>query len=125
MDSNKRLGNAFEKEYAEIMRKKGYWVTFLSPKQHIGSQPCDLIAIKNDKPMLIDCKTCKTHLFPISRIEENQRLTFKRYIECGNTKFILAIKYNNKIYEINMKDIDYKQKNIDLEGRANEDYSFK
>lgn len=118
--NNKKLGNNFEKEYAEILRRKGYWVTFLTPKQNIGSQPCDLIAIKDDKPILIDCKTCKTHLFPISRIEENQRQAFKRYTKCGNTKFILAIKYNNKIYEIDMKDIDFKQKSIELEGRANE-----
>ena len=119
MDSkfNKRIGTDFEKEYAEILRKKGYWVTFLSPKQHIGSQPCDLIAIKDNRPILIDCKTCNTHLFPISRIEENQRQAFKKYTECGNTKFMLAIKYNKKIYEIDMKNIDFSQKNIDLEGR--------
>lgn len=123
--SNKNLGNSFEKEYAEILRKKGYWVTFLSPKQHIGSQPCDLIAIKNDFPILIDCKTCKTHLFPISRIEENQRQAFKKYIKCGNTKFILAIKYNNQIYEIDMKDVDFTQKSIDLERRTNENNSIK
>lgn len=115
--NNKSLGNNFEKEYAEILKKKGYWVTFLSPKQHIGSQPCDLIAIKNNMPILIDCKTCRTHLFPVRRIEENQRQAFKRYMKCGNTEFILAIKYNNKIYEINMKDIDFTQKSIDLEGR--------
>lgn len=118
--NNKVLGNSFEKEYAKILRERGYWVTFLTPKKNIGSQPCDLIAIKDDKPILIDCKTCKTHLFPINRIEENQRQAFKRYSKCGNTKFILAIKYNNRIYEINMKDIDFKQKNLDLEGRTYE-----
>ena len=123
--NNKKLGNNFEKEYAEILRRKGYWVTFLTPKQNIGSQPCDLIAIKDDKPILIDCKTCKTHLFPISRIEENQRQAFKRYTKCGNTKFILAIKYNNKIYEIDMKDIDFEQKSIELEGRGNENNCIK
>ena len=118
--NNKVLGNSFENEYAKILRERGYWVTFLTPKKNIGSQPCDLIAIKDDKPILIDCKTCKTHLFPINRIEENQRQAFKRYSKCGNTKFILAIKYNNRIYEINMKDIDFKQKNLDLEGRTYE-----
>lgn len=123
--SNKKIGNNFEREYAEILRKKGYWVTLISPKQHIGSQPCDIVAIKNDKPILIDCKTCKTHLFPINRIEENQRQAFKRYAKCGNTKFILAIKYNNKIYEIDMKNIDFKQKNINLEGGNFENYSIK
>ncbi len=124
LKSNKKIGNDFEKEYARILKSRGYWVTFLSPKKYIGSQPCDLIAIKNDKAILIDCKTCKTHLFPISRIEENQRQAFKRYLKCGNTTFILAIKYNNKIYEINMKNIDFKQKNIELEGRTNEDNSI-
>lgn len=124
LKSNKKIGDDFEKEYARILKNKGYWVTFLTPKRHIGSQPCDLIAIKNDKAILIDCKTCKTHLFPISRIEENQRQAFKRYLKCGNTTFILAIKYNNKIYEINMKNIDFKQKNIELEGRANENNSI-
>lgn len=118
--NNKVLGNSFEKEYAKILRERGYWVTFLTPKKNIGSQPCDLIAVKDDKPILIDCKTCKTHLFSINRIEENQRQAFKRYSKCGNTKFILAIKYNNRIYEINMKDIDFKQKNLDLEGRTYE-----
>lgn len=122
--NNKKLGNNFEKEYAELLRKKGYWVTFLSPRKNIGSQPCDLIAIKNDFPILIDCKMCDKHLFPINRIEENQRQAFKRYLKCGNTTFILAIKYNNKIYEINMKDIDFKQKSIELEGRTNEDNSI-
>lgn len=123
--NNKKLGSNFEKEFAEILRRKGYWVTFLSPKQNIGSQPCDLIAIKDDKPILIDCKTCKTHLFPISRIEENQRQSFKRYTKCGNTKFILAIEYNNKIYEIDMKDIDFEQKSIELEGREHENSCIK
>ena len=115
--NNKIIGNSFEREYAEMLSKRGYWVTFLTPKQNIGSQPCDLIAIKDDKPILVDCKTCNTHLFPISRIEENQRQAYKRYIKCGNAKFILAIKYNNKIYEINMGDIDFSQKSIDLDRR--------
>lgn len=123
--NNKRLGNAFEKEMAERLSQNGWWVTFLTPKQNVGSQPCDLIAIKNNETMLIDCKTCSSHLFPISRIEENQRQAFKRFRKCGNTNFILAIKYKNKIYEINLNDIDFKQKSIDLERRTNEDNCIK
>lgn len=119
--NNKRLGNEFEKEYAEKLSDEGWWVTFLTPKQNVGSQPADLIAVKNNEAMLIDCKTCGSHLFPLSRIEENQRQAFKRFSKCGNTKFILAIKFQDKIYEINMKDIDFTQKSIDLERRTNED----
>lgn len=123
--NNKRLGNAFEKEYAEKLSQNGWWVTFLTPKQNVGSQPADLIAVKNNKAMLIDCKTCSSHLFPISRIEENQRQAFKRFRKCGNTNFILAIKYKNKVYEINLNDIDFKQKSIDLERRMNENNCIK
>lgn len=122
--NNKKLGNDFEKEMAKILSQKGYWVTLLNPKQHIGSQPADLIAVKDNKAILIDCKTCETHLFPIKRIEENQRQAYKKYVKCGNTKYILAIKYNNKIYEIDMRNIDFTQKSIDLEGGKLEDYSI-
>ncbi len=118
--NNKTLGNKFEKEMAELLSKNGWWVTFLTPKQNVGSQPADLIAVKNNEAMLIDCKTCSSHLFPISRIEENQRQAFKRFSQCGNTNYILAIKYKNKIYEINLNDIDFSQKSINLERRTNE-----
>lgn len=120
---NKKLGNDFEQEYAKILSQKGYWVGFFPPKAD-GKQPCDLIAIKDNIPMLIDCKTCSTHLFPINRIESNQRQAFKKYQKCGNKKFILAIKYNNKIYEIDMRTIDFTQKNIDLGRRTNENNCF-
>lgn len=113
--NNKRIGNDFEREYAEILSRRGYWVTYLTPRQHIGSQPCDLVAGQNNIIYLIDCKTSKTHLFPISRIEENQRQAYKLFKKCGNTNFILAIKYNKKIYEINLNDIDFSRKNINLE----------
>lgn len=43
--NNKQIGNNFEREYAEYLSKKGFWVTFLTPKNYVGSQPCDLIAI--------------------------------------------------------------------------------
>lgn len=113
--SNKKLGNDFEKEFAEILRRKGYWVTMLTPKQYIGSQPADLIAIKDNKPILIDCKTCKTKYFQINRIEQNQWLAYERYKKCGNADFVLAIKYNKKIYMIPLEVIDKDKKSINLE----------
>lgn len=112
--NNKRIGNDFEKELAEILSKEGYWVTYITPKQHIRSQPCDLIAIKDNKATLIDCKTCKTHLFPISRIEENQWQAYKKYKKCGNSNFVLAIKYENKIYIIPLDIIKKDRKSIEL-----------
>ena len=112
--NNKVLGNNFEKELAEILKKKGYWVTLLTPKNHIGSQPADLIAIKNNKPTLIDCKTSNTHLFPLTRIEQNQWNASKRYFKCGNIDYLIAIKYKNDIYMVPIDTINKNEKNIDL-----------
>lgn len=114
LKSNKRIGNSFEKELAEILRKKGYWVTLLTPKKHIGSQPADLIAIKDNKPILIDCKTCKTHSFPLNRIELNQWNASKRFLKCGNTEYYIAIKCEEKIYMIPIHTIDRTAKRINL-----------
>lgn len=121
LKSNKKIGNEFEKELANILVSKGYWVTLLNPKTHIGSQPADLIAVKDNKATLIDCKTCKTHLFPISRIEENQWLAYEKYKKCGNTDYVLAIKYLEVIYIIPIDTINKDRKSIDLEKQC---YSY-
>ena len=114
MASNKEIGSNFEKELAEMLSKKGYWVTLLNPRNHIGSQPADLIAVKANIARLIDCKTCNNHLFPISRIEENQWSAYKKYIGCGNDRYYIAIKYNNKVYMIPIETINKNNKSIDL-----------
>lgn len=102
----------------ELLAKKGYWVTFLEGKANIGSQPCDIIAIRRDYTELYDCKTLanKNGLFPISRIEENQRLAFQKLRKCRNHKtiFALAILWNNNIYIVDFDDINFEDKSIDL-----------
>lgn len=76
----------------------------------------DLIACKNNKPFLIDCKTLdnKNGLFPLSRIEENQRLAYKKFKECGNNNYYLAILWDNDIYMLNMSFINFDLKSYDL-----------
>lgn len=102
----------------ELLAKKGYWVTFLEGKANIGSQPADIIAIRRDNVELYDCKTLanKNGLFPISRIEENQRLAFERLRKCRNplTVFALSILWNNNIYIVDLDDINFEDKSIDL-----------
>ena len=59
----------------------------------------------------------KIGIFNFDRIEENQRLAYKKYISCNNKRFILAIKWSRKIYlidfgiinEIETKSLDLKQ----------------
>lgn len=89
---------------------------YLEGAAHTGSQPCDLVACKNGKVWAIDCKTLnnKNGLFPISRVEENQRLAYKRFKKCGNDNFFLAILWNNNIYFIPMFDVAFEEKSIDL-----------
>lgn len=116
--NNKTLGNKFEKDFMKFLANKGYWVHFIENAAYTGNQPCDVIAIKNDKTELYDCKTLanKNGLFPTSRIEENQVLAFKRLRKCCNrsTVFALAILWNNDIYIVDFDDINFNDKSIDL-----------
>lgn len=116
--NNKSLGNKFEKDFADFLSKKGCWVHFIEGAAHTGSQPCDIISIRGDCMQLYDCKTLsnKNGLFPLSRVEENQRLAFKRFRECQNTKstFALAILWNDDVYFVDFDNIDFTQKSIDL-----------
>ena len=124
--SNKKRGSNFEKDFAEYISKKGYWVAPFPGKEYTNSQPADLSAAKNNEPILFDCKTLanKNGLFPISRIEENQRLAYKRFKACGNKYYYLAILWNNDIYLINLDDVDFNSKHIDLKNEIPYEENF-
>ena len=116
--NNKSLGSKFEKDFADFLSKKGYWVHYIEGAAHTGAQPCDIVAIRRDSTELYDCKTLnnKNGLFPLSRVEENQRLAFKRFRKCQNVKstFALAILWNDDVYFVDFDNIDFTQKSIDL-----------
>ena len=118
--NNKNIGNKFENELAEKLSKKGYWVTLLTPKAHIGSQPADLIATKNNIFYAFECKTLhgKYKRFPIKRLEQNQILAYKKLKEVGSNNYFLVVKWNNEIiYLIPFTEIDLNQKSILLEDK--------
>ena len=46
--SNKKLGNSFEEEFAELLYEHGFWVHLL--QQNAAGQPADIIATKNKTP---------------------------------------------------------------------------
>lgn len=118
--SNKKLGTNFEKEFANILANEGYWVTMLTPKAHIGSQPCDLIATKNNIFYGFECKTLHSRYkrFPLNRLEENQIQAFKKLKKIGTNNYFLVVKWNNKeIYRISFQDIDFTKKSILLEDK--------
>ena len=99
MVSNKSLGTAFEQEMCDLLASKGYWVHFIVPDAR-GAQPFDIIAVKQNNALAIDCKTCKAKSFHISRLEDNQIFAFERWIRCGNAVPLIMIKHDDKIYSV-------------------------
>lgn len=93
---NKKIGTEFEKKVCKILADKGYWVHFIAPNI-LGSQPFDIIAVKNGKAIAIDCKTCVSARFNISRLEENQIAAFEKWLKCGNSEPLIIIEHYKKI----------------------------
>lgn len=79
---NKKLGNDFEAQFCEILFGEGFWCHNLAQNQ--AGQPADVIAVKNGKAYLIDCKVCVNDTFPFSRIENNQHTAMTLWKQSGN-----------------------------------------
>lgn len=82
MSNNKKLGNDFESRFCEILFENGFWTHNLA--QNASGQPADVIAARNGKTYLIDCKVCSARGFALSRMEENQDLSMKLWEDTGN-----------------------------------------
>ena len=81
--SNRKSGNQFEAELCETLSMYGFWCHNLA--QNSAGQPADVIAVRNGRAYLIDCKVCSTDKgFALSRVEENQDLAMHLWNECGN-----------------------------------------
>ena len=103
--SNKKLGNSFEREFCEILSNNGYWVHNFAQNQ--SGQPADVIAVKNGKPYLIDCKVCTNGKFALSRVEENQALAMDLWEKCGGGVGIFALRVGDQIYMLSFSAIKY------------------
>ena len=88
--NNKRLGNSFEAEFCEILFENGFWTHNLA--QNASGQPADVIAARNGKTYLIDCKVCSNRGFALSRMEENQDLSMELWKDTGNGDGWFALK---------------------------------
>lgn len=80
--SNKKLGNDFENRFINILSEKGFWCHLFVQNQ--AGQPADVIAVKHGYAHLIDCKVCSNDIFPLDRMEENQRMAMKHWHDCEN-----------------------------------------
>ena len=79
----KKIGNDTEKKALEILSGLGYWCHLFS--YNSNGQPCDVVAIKNDRAFLIDVKHCGEKRFDFKNIQPNQRTCFEYAEQCGNT----------------------------------------
>jgi Holliday junction resolvase len=90
--NNKTIGNEFEDDFDKIMFANGYTVYTMYPNQKDGSQPFDKIAAKDNKLYMFDCKTCKSNIFKLSRVESNQMTAFNLAMSRGNTNCYFVFK---------------------------------
>lgn len=113
--NNKRLGTQFEREFCDLLASKGWWVHFITPAPD-GGQPFDVIAVKAGKAIAVDCKTCADHIFRITRMRPNQITAFERWLACGNSEPLVAVKHNEKVYLIEYRRLKkYGQVDLDKE----------
>lgn len=97
--NNKQIGNEFEKQVCDRLAQEGYWVHFITPDAR-GAQPFDIIAVREGKALAIDCKTCVAKSFNISRLEDNQIMSFEKWLKCGNEMPLVAVKHEGMLYWI-------------------------
>lgn len=94
--SNRELGRMFEDEFCKRLSEYGLWV--LNITQNRSGQPADVIATKNGKSFLIDCKVCTSWGFRLSRVEPNQLFSMTKWRETGNGEGWFALKITNAIF---------------------------
>ena len=103
--SNRSIGNAFEREFAQTLASYGFWVHLLA--QNSSGQPADIIAARNGKPYLIDCKVCERDWFRFDRIEDNQVFAMQMWFETAhNSHGWFALKLSNgEVFMVNNRTI--------------------
>lgn len=102
--TNRTVGIGFEDELCELLAEHGYWAHNMAQNQ-VG-QPADVMAVKNNIPVLIDCKVCSDNRFPLSRIEGNQEGAMTMWEARGNAYCYFAMKLTNgEIYMVHFDDL--------------------
>lgn len=102
--SNKSDGNTFEKRFCQTLAAYGFWVHNLA--QNTQGQPFDVIAVRNGKSHIIDCKVCANNIFKLERVEDNQYNSMELWANKGNEVGWFAIKLNTEeVFMISFEDI--------------------
>ena len=91
--SNKKIGNTFESDFCDLLYEHGYWAHNLT--QNASGQPADVIAVRDGRAYLIDCKFCTNNKFQFSRLEENQQTAMTLWENCNNGEGWFALSLND------------------------------
>lgn len=110
--SNKSEGTKFEEELEQIFGHAEYWCHLF--QQSKKGQPCDLIAVKQNRALLIDAKDCKKDRFPLSRVEDNQFFAMQRWVMV--TKFEAYFIF--KLSDGRIKVAPFNKVKFDMQGRV-------
>lgn len=94
--SNKSIGTAFEREFAQLLAENGFWAHCIQDNNN--GQPFDVIAAKDGYTYVFDCKDCQGESFRLSRIEENQTNAMNLWAETGNHPGMFAIRLPGQTY---------------------------
>jgi len=106
MVNNKVIGNQYEKQLCELLQKNGYWCYLMSYTP--SGQPCDVVAVKDNKVYLIDVKHSSNNKFYASRIEPNQHTCFQyasKKCEVKNCGFAIYSDALKQFYWLNYDDV--------------------
>lgn len=97
--TNQKKGKTFEQEWVEYLYSHGMWVHYIQPSPD-GSQPFDVIAVKDGVVYAFDCKTLKGKRFPLNRIEDNQQAAFESLNKQWVFNTYFAIKTDDNVAHV-------------------------
>ena len=101
---NRTVGTRFENDLCDLLAECGWWAHNLAQNQ--TGQPADVIAVKNNVAVLIDCKDCEHNRFPLSRIECNLEGAMTLWEQRGNAYCAYAMRLNDgEIYMVPFDDL--------------------
>lgn len=117
-------GAEFEVALCKMLRNRGFWALNI-PKNKFGAQPFDVIAMRGAEVWAVDCKVCSVPRLPLSRIEDNQWLSFG--VMKARTRAICGFvcSYKSELYFIPVEVAENAQKSGAASISLTEDFKWR
>lgn len=97
-------GSQLEAYLVHVLSNNGWWALRI-PRNPSGAQPFDVIAVKGSNVLAVDCKTCSTDKFPISRVEDNQWSAFATMLSRTNATIGVVAEHDGVLYLIDYAEL--------------------